>query len=196
MKYSYDSVIIGSGPNGLSAGIALAEKGLKVLILEAAATIGGGTRTAELTQPGFHHDVCSAVHPMGYNSPYFKTLPLEQFGLEWIIPEASVAHPLENEKAVILTKSVEATSENLGVDRDSYKKLVQPFLDKSDALMADSLKPLGLPSDPLLMFRFGLKACQSASYFTSQRFRGDRAKALFAGNAAHSVLPFDKYFTA
>ena len=196
MKNNYDSVIIGSGPNGLSAGIALAQKGLKVLIIEGAETIGGGTRTAQLTLPGFHHDVCSAVHPMGFSSPYFKELPLEKFGLEWIIPSASVAHPLENEKAILLSKSVDETAENLGIDRAKYKKLVGPFIQKGDHLLQDSLKPAGIPSDPLLMLRFGLKAMQTASFFTRYAFKGKRAKALFGGNAAHSVLPFDKYFTS
>ncbi|MCW5516486.1 phytoene desaturase family protein [Muriicola sp. Z0-33] len=192
----YDSVIIGSGPNGLSAGIALAEKGLSVLILEAADTIGGGTRTAQLTLPGFHHDICSAVHPMGYSSPYLKKLPLDKFGLEWIIPEASVAHPLDNEKAVLLSRSINETAENLGIDSASYKKILAPFANKADELLLDSLKPLGLPAHPLLMLKFGLKAFQPATVFTKYAFKEKRAKALFAGNAAHSVLPFDKYFTS
>jgi len=196
MKNKYDSVIVGSGPNGLSAGIALAEKGLRVLIFEAAATIGGGTRTAQLTLPGFHNDICSAVHPMGFSSPYFKKLPLEKFGLEWIIPEASVAHPLDNENAILLSKSVKETAANLGIDGPNYKKLVQPFIDKSESLMHESLKPLGFPSDPMLMFKFGFKAFQPAAFFSRHAFEGKRAKALFAGNAAHSVLPFDKFFTS
>lgn len=195
MHKNYDIVIVGSGPNGLSAGIVLAEKGLKVLIIEASETAGGGMRTAELTLPGFKHDVCSAVHPMGYLSPYFKTLPLEKFGLEWILPEASVAHPLDNGEAVLLTKSIEATASNLGADAKRYRQLVTHFVDRADHLIADSLKPLGIPNDPLLLLRFGLKAFQPAGYFGNQAFKSERAKALFAGCAAHSVLPFDKFFT-
>ena len=137
----YDTVIVGSGPNGLSAGIFLAQKGLKVLILEAAATVGGGTRTAELTLPNFHHDVCAAVHPMGVLSPYFKTLDLEQYGLEWIYPKASIAHPLDEEKAVILSKSVEQTAANLGIDAKAYKRLMLPLAKRIDWLRNTSLRP-------------------------------------------------------
>ncbi len=191
----YDVVILGSGPNGLSAGVALAENGLKVLVVEGAETPGGGMRTAELTLPGFHHDICSAVHPMGYLSPYLKTLPLEKHGLEWIVPAASVAHPLENDDAILLTKSIDRTAENLGLDANSYKQLVTPFVGKAEALIADSLKPLGFPNDPALLFKFGLKAMQPASFFAQHAFKYDRAKALFAGCTAHSVLPFDKLFT-
>ncbi len=192
----YDAVIVGSGPNGLSAGIFLAQKGLKVLILEAVETVGGGTRTAELTLPGFHHDVCSAVHPMGVLSPYFQTLNLEQYGLEWIYPDASVAHPLDDEEAVILSKSVEETAANLGIDEKAYKKLIQPIANHVDWLLEDSLKPLGIPKHPLFLAKFGMKAALPATTFANFFFKGKRAKALFAGCAGHSVLPFDKFFTA
>lgn len=191
----YDIVIIGSGPNGLGAGILLAQNGLKVLIIEAAETVGGGTRTAELTLPGFHHDVCSAVHPMGFSSPFFKQLPLEQFGLQWIVPEASVAHPLEGEQAVLLVKSVEETAENLGIDSQKYKDIITPFVERAADLLDDSLGPFAWPDNPWLLMRFGIKALQPASFFAGHSFRGERAKALFAGCAAHSVLPFDKFFT-
>lgn len=195
MEIKHDIVIIGSGPNGLSAGILLAEKGLKVLIVEAADSPGGGMRTAELTLSGFRHDVCSAVHPMGYLSPYFKTLPLDNYGLEWILPKASVAHPLDGEAAVLLTKSIEETAAQLGEDAGRYHKLLSPFVSKAEQLIADSLKPLGFPGDPLLLARFGLKAMQPATLFQDRAFVTEKARALFAGNAAHSVLPFDKYFT-
>lgn len=193
---TYDIVIIGSGPNGLAAGITLANKGLKVLLLEAHHSVGGGTRTSELTLPGFHHDVCSSVHPIGYLSPFFKSLNLEQHGLEWIFPEASVAHPLDNEKAVILSKSVEETAANLGMDGKTYQNLLCPFLPRSEALFADLLKPLGIPKNPILMARFGIKALLPANTFAKFFFKEKRAKALFAGCAAHSTLPFDKYFTS
>ena len=192
---SYDVVIVGSGPNGLSAGIYLARKGLKVLIIEAAEQVGGGTRTAELTLADFHHDVCSAVHPSGYLSPYFKELNLGQYGLEWVFPKASVAHPLDNEDAVILSKSVEETAANLGIDNTVYKRILQPLADHVDWLMEDSLRPLGLFKHPLFMTRFGMKAALPATWFSKLAFKGVRAKALFAGCTAHSILPFDKFFT-
>ena len=196
MDKKYDVVIIGSGPNGLSAGIALAAQGLKTLIIEASHTVGGGMRTSELTLPGFQHDICSAVHPMGYLSPYFKTLPLEAHGLQWIIPEASAAHPLDTGDAVILTKSIEDTASSLGVDAERYRKLVTPLVEKADRLLADSLKPLGIPKDPMLMLKFGIDALQPATFFSNHFFKEERAKALFAGCAAHSVLPLDKFFTS
>lgn len=191
----YDSVIIGSGPNGLSAGIALAQKGLSVLIVEGADTVGGGMRTDELTLPGFHHDICSAVHPMAYSSPYLKELPLDKHGLEWIVPEASVAHPLDDEEAVLFSKSIDETAQNLGVDSKKYKKLMAPFAERAADLLADSLKPLGFPKNPGIFLRFGLQAFQPASFYAAHTFKGARAKALFAGCAAHSVLPFDKLFS-
>ena len=193
---SYEIVIIGSGPNGLSAGIFLAQKGLKVLLIEAANQVGGGMRTAELTLPGFYHDVCSAVHPSGYLSPYFKQLNLEKYGLEWIFPKVSVAHPLDDDKAVILSKSVEETAENLGVDAKIYKRIMQPFAAHADWLIADSMKPLGIPKHPFFMARFGMKALLPATTFSNWFYKGKRAKALFAGCAAHSILPFDKFFTS
>ena len=196
MEESYDIVIIGSGPNGLSAGIYLAQKGLKVLIIEAAETVGGGTRTAELTLPGFHHDVCSAVHPMGVLSPYFQQLNLEQYGLEWVYPQASVAHPLDGEAAVILSRSIEETAENLRVDARAYKRIMNPLAKRIDWLLEDSLKPLGIPKHPFFLANFGRKAALSANTFAKLYFKGKRAKALFAGCAGHSVLPFDKGFTA
>ena len=192
---SYDVVIIGSGPNGLSAGIYLARKGLQVLIIEAANQVGGGTRTAELTLDGFHHDVCSAVHPSGYLSPYFKELDLEQYGLKWVFPKASVAHPLDNDAAVILSKSVEETAANLGVDKKAYQRIMQPIAKHVDWLMEDSLRPLGMFKHPFFMTRFGMKAALPATLFSKLAFNGKRAKALFAGCTAHSILPFDKFFT-
>ena len=126
-KYDYDQIVIGSGPNGLAAAIELARNGQRVLVVEAAETVGGGTRTANLTIPGFHHDYCSAVHPMGVLSPYLKNLPLDKYGLEWVYPKVSVAHPLENEPAVIINKSIEETAYNLGVDEKTWKKLFSYF---------------------------------------------------------------------
>ncbi|MBW1875798.1 MAG: NAD(P)/FAD-dependent oxidoreductase, partial [Deltaproteobacteria bacterium] len=125
----FDAVVVGSGPNGLSAAVALAQGGASVLVLEAADDIGGGTRTAELTLPGFHHDVCSAVHTTGILSPFFRSLPLEEHGLDWIVPRASVAHPLDDQPAVMLWHSLEETCGGLGADANSYRGLIDPFLD-------------------------------------------------------------------
>ena len=196
MNKKYDIVIIGSGPNGLSAGIYLVQKGLKVLIIEASATVGGGTRTAELTLPGFHHDVCSAVHPMGVLSPYFQQLDLEQYGLEWVYPNVSVAHPLDKEDAVILSKSVVQTASNLGEDAEAYTRLIQPLASRIDWLLEDSLKPLGIPKHPFFLANFGLKAGLPSTIFNKLFFKENRAKALFAGCAGHSVLPLENWFTS
>lgn len=196
MQRKYDAVVIGSGPNGLSAAIQLIRSGQRTLLIEGANSIGGGTRTDELTLPGFHHDFCSAVHPTGALSPFWQKLPLDQFGLEWIYPSASVAHPLDGEEAVILSQSLPDTMHNLGVDAKAWASMVKPFLGRADDLLEDSLKPLGLPKHPLLLARFGLKALWPATMLANWSFKEKRAKALFAGCAAHSVLPLEKPFSA
>ncbi|TGK05898.1 NAD(P)/FAD-dependent oxidoreductase [Leptospira selangorensis] len=191
----YDICIIGSGPNGLAAASVLAGSGLSVLILEASDTIGGGLRTKELTLPGFHHDVCSAAHPMGILSPYLKTLPLGKHGLKWIEPEASVAHPLDGESAVLLKLSLEETAENLGVDKKSYIKLISPFLKNPEGLLSDALAPLGIPKHPFLLARFGLLGLQPAKSLANFWFKEERAKALFAGCAGHAIFPLEKFLS-
>jgi phytoene dehydrogenase-like protein len=193
---SFDAVVIGSGPNGLSAAVTLAQRGASVLVLEASDEIGGGTRTAELTLPGFHHDVCSAVHTTGILSPLFRSLPLEDHGLRWIVPEASVAHPLDDQPAVIMWRSVARTCEELGADAASYRALVEPFLGNPDGFFDDVLGPLGWPEHPGMFVRFGLEAMWPATSFARWRFQQSRARALFAGCAGHSVLPLSKMFTA
>ena len=190
-----DAVIIGSGPNGLAAGIRLAAAGLKVVILEAHEEIGGGTRTAELTLKGFRHDVCSSVHPVGVVSPYLKTLPLDKHGLEWIYPAASVAHPLSGRPSVLLTRSLEETAARLGVDGPRYTQVLKPFVCCAEELIAGAMSPTKFPRHPLLMARFGLEAIRTAESLAS-RFRTEEAKALIAGCAAHSILPLDKSLTA
>jgi len=192
----FNAIIIGSGPNGLAAAIELARNGLKVLVVEGANSIGGGTRTGERTLPGFLHDHCSAVHPMGVLSPYLKTLPLGDFGLKWLYPEASVAHPLDDEPTILLTKSLKETGSYLGRDAKKWENLFAYFTKNGEALLEDSLKPLGFPKHPALLTRFGLRAMQPATTFANHTFKEKSAKALFAGCAAHSVLPLEKMFTA
>ena len=190
-SYQYDAVVIGSGPNGLAAAICLANNGLSVLIVEAANEIGGGMRSAELTLPGFTHDICSAIHPLTIASPFFKTLPLGEFGLEFVQPEASLAHPLDDGTAVLLEKSVAETARNLGADAAEYEKLVGTLVKNFDAIAPDILAPFRIPSNPFLMLGFGLKGFNSAKNIADNYFSETRARAMFAGNAAHSMLPLE-----
>jgi phytoene dehydrogenase-like protein len=196
MPAELDAIIVGSGPNGLSAAVELARNGASVLVLEAAPTIGGGTRTAALTLPGFQHDVCSAAHPLGALSPFFSTLPLGEHGLTWIRPPASVAHPMEHEPAVILGSSLEATARALGQDDAAYRRLIGPLLHHPDELVAEVLAPAHLPRHPVVLARFGLPALLPATVLGRSVFRGQRARALLAGCAAHSVLPLSKPVSA
>ena len=193
---SYDALVVGSGPNGLSAAITIAQAGRSVLVLEANDTIGGGARSEELTLPGFAHDTCSAIHPMAVSSPFFSTLPLSEHGLEWVFPPSSVAHPLDDGTAIVLERSVEATSEALGEDSSAYEKLMAPFVADWDKLAPSLLGPLRLPRHPLLLARFGLQAVRSALSVAMHQFRGERARALFGGLAAHSMLPLEKRTSA
>jgi phytoene dehydrogenase-like protein len=186
-----DAVVVGSGPNGLAAAVALAQAGAGVLVLEADAEIGGGVRTAELTLPGFAHDVCSGAHPMGILSPFLSTLPLAEHGLEWVRPPASVAHPLDDGPAVLLRRSLDETAAALGDDARRYRRLLAPFVGRARELLADALGPLAVPRHPLLLARFGLLGLRSAAGL-ARRFRGARARALLAGCAAHSILPLER----
>lgn len=193
---SYDAVIVGSGPNGFAAAITLAKAGYKVALYEAKDTIGGGMRTKELTLPGFKHDVCSAIQPLGMASPFFRELPLEKFGLTWIQPDAPLAHPLDD-RAVLMEKSLEQTAQSLGVDGEAYKFLFSSFVHNSDKLIKSFLAPLvRIPQHPFLMARFGLYALRSCTMLANQLFKTKEAKALFAGLAAHSIQPLDKPATA
>jgi phytoene dehydrogenase-like protein len=189
-----DVVVIGAGPNGLAAAVRLAQAGAQVLVLEAHAEVGGGTRTAELTLPGFHHDVCSAVHPMGVLSPYLRTLPLAEHGLRWLASDVSVAHPLDDGPAVLLRRSVDDTAAELGDDARAYRRLVAPFLGDPHGFLADALAPLRVPRHPWLMLRFGLRGLRSAQAL-ARRFDGVRARALLAGCAGHAILPLDRAVT-
>ena len=192
----YDAIVVGSGPNGLAAAATLAGAGRSVLVLEAADSLGGGTRSAELTLPGFVHDVCSAIHPLGMASPFFRSLPLAEYGLEWIQPGLPLAHPLDDGTAVVLDRSIDATAEGLGVDGAAYRRLMARRAADWDALAPTLLGPLRVPRHPIAFTRFGLAALRSARSLAEGRFRGERARALFAGLAGHSILPLEKPFTA
>ncbi|MGD9648032.1 MAG: phytoene desaturase family protein [Pirellulales bacterium] len=191
-----DAVVIGSGPNGLVAAIELARAGHSVAVLEARDQIGGGLHSAELTLPGYVHDVCSACHPMGVLSPALRSMPLAEHGLRWIYPSASVAHPLDDEPAVVLRKSLAETAAELGPDARAYLRLFAPFLPRSEELLGDLLGPLRIPRGPLRMARFGLPGLLPAAAHFRWRFQGVRARALLAGCTAHSILPFDRLFTS
>ncbi len=178
--------MVGSGPNGLAAAIELARNGRSVLVLEAAEQAGGGMRTAELTLPGFHHDVCSSIHPMGLASPFFKRLPLD---VEWIHPDAPAAHPLDGGRAVMLERSVSQTAAQLGRDGATYQRLMAPFVTGWDRMDREALGPVRpFLRAPFLMLRFAWAGLRSAESLVS-RFRGVEARALFSGIAAHSVIP-------
>jgi len=189
---SYDVIVIGSGPNGLAAGIALAQAGCSVLVFEAEETLGGGTRSAELTLPGFVHDVCSAVHPMALALPFFRTLPLAEHGLEWIHPPVPLAHPLDDGTAVVLERSIHSTAEGLGPDGAAYARLMRPLVADWGRLDTALLGPLRLPRHPVALARFGIWALRSAHNLACTVFKLERPRALFAGLAAHSMLPLEQ----
>lgn len=191
----YDAIVIGSGPNGLSAAIRLALEGLSVKVFEASDTVGGGMRTKELMQSGFKHDICSAIHPLAASSPFLKQLPLADFGLEWITPEFPVAHPMDNGDAVVMYHSLKNTMEELGEDGEKYRSAMEPIIENWDTLTKDFLGPLRFPKHPIDLALFGLKAFQPANFF-QRRFKENRAKALFAGLAAHSILPLNAVATS
>lgn len=191
-----DAVVVGAGPNGLAAAIALAQAGVSVRLIEACNEPGGGMRTAALTKPGFLHDVCSAVHPMGILSPFFRTLPLEQHGLVWLRGQASVAHPLDDGPAVMLYRSLERTGKGLGRDARAWRALIGPLLRDPHALLADAMAPLGIPAHPIAFMQFGLRAAFSANRLARLWFREERARALFAGCAGHSLLPLTRPLSA
>jgi len=194
-SFDYDAVVVGSGPNGLAAAILLQQNGLSVLLMEGKDKIGGGLRTEELTLPGFLHDVCSAVHPMAVASPFFETLPLGEYGLEYIYPEVAAAHPFDDGSAAILKKSVFETAELLGKDKNAYLKLVQPLVKSWPDIAADVLAPLHFPKNPYAMARFGLNALAPATLL-ARRFNTEKGKGLFAGMAAHSIQPLNNMATS
>jgi phytoene dehydrogenase-like protein len=191
-----DAIVVGAGPNGLAAAITLARAGRSVRVYEAAPTVGGGTRSAELTLPGFVHDVCSTVQAMMMASPFLKTLPLAEYGLQLAHPGAPFAHPFDDGSAVVVHRSIEKTTAAFSRDdARSYRALVEPFVERAPDLMHALLGPLGL-RNPLLMARFGRHAIRSAEALASSRFRDERTRAMFAGVAAHSMVPLDQLSTA
>jgi phytoene dehydrogenase-like protein len=196
MTERYDAIIVGSGPNGLAAAIALARAGRSTLVLEAEPTIGGGTRSAALTLPGFVHDICSAIHPLGAGSPFFRALPLAEHGLRWAHSPAPLAHPLDDGTAVLLERSVAATAATLGRDGAAYRQLVAPLARRWEPIAAAILGPVLPPRHPLALARFGLRALWPASLLARVLFRGERARALFAGMAAHAIMPLEQPATS
>ncbi len=196
-KTEYDAVVVGAGPNGLAAAITLAQAGCSVLVLEANATIGGAARSGELIRPEFVHDLGSAIHPLAFASPFFRTLPLERHGLRWIQPPVALAHPLDGGTAACLRQDLNAPNESLGKDDDAWRRLMQPFVRDWEKLSGEFLQPmLHLPRYPLTLARFGLPALARAGALARLRFREEPARALFAGIAAHSFLPLEAIASA
>src|SRR5438067_8715592 len=192
MPVEHDAVVVGSGPNGLAAAITLAQAGCSVCVLEANATIGGGARSAELTLSGFVHDVCSAVHPLAAGSPFFKTLPLERFGLTWIQPEVPLAHPLDDGSAACLHRDVDFTAEQLIGDSGAYRRVMKPLARNWEKLANEFLQPvLHLPRHPVALAQFAIPAVCPATFLAKFLFKHEPARALFAGIAAHSFLPLE-----
>lgn len=191
-----DAVVIGSGPNGFAAAIVIAQTGRKVLMFEAEPMLGGGVRSAELTLPGFVHDICSAIHPFAAVSPAFKAMPLAAHGLEWVMPPAMLAHPFDGGRAAVVLRSVDETALALGADAHAYRRLMQPIVAGWPRIEEAVLGPLRMPAHPLALARFGMLALQSAEGLAKRTFHTDAPQALFGGIAAHSMLPLDQMLTA
>jgi phytoene dehydrogenase-like protein len=194
-SHQMNAVVIGSGPNGLAAAIVCAMAGLRVTVFEAEAAIGGGARTTAVTLPGFRHDHCSSVFPLGIASPFFRALPLHEHGLEWVQPPYPLAHPLEDGSAIVVERSLAATAAGLGADARAYEQLFAPLVRDWELLVSDVLAPLRWPGDPWLLARFGAAAAQPATWL-ARRFRTTAARAVFAGVAAHSGESLDAPLTS
>jgi phytoene dehydrogenase-like protein len=187
-----DAVVVGAGPNGLAAAVVIARAGYSVRVIEARDTVGGGSRTAEITLPGFRHDICSAVHPMAVASPFFQDLPLAEHGLEWIQPPLPLAHPLDDGTAAFLARSVNETAESLRDDARAYRQLMSPLVEGSTHLVRELVGPFRLPRHPFLAARFGWRGFRSGVGLAKKYFGGERSKSLIAGLAGHSQLPLEK----
>lgn len=195
MKTEYDAIVVGSGPNGLAAAITMQQEGLSVLLIEGKNELGGGLRSAELTLPGFVHDICSAIHPLAIGSPFFNTLPLADHGLQYVMPDLAAAHPFDGGTTAVLSASITETAASLGKDEQAYLNLIGPVLRDWPEIATDVLGPLGLPKHPLAFAKFGLKALPSATYI-AKRFQTKEARGLWAGMAAHSIQPLSNLSTA
>jgi len=192
----YDAVVVGAGPNGLAAAIAIAQAGRSVAVFEANETAGGAVRSAAVTLPGFVHDICSAVYPLALGSPFFRTLPLAQYGVEWVQPPAALAHPFDDGGALLIHRSVETTAGGLECDAGRYRRLFAPLSAGWDGLSSDLLAMPRWPNRPIRLARFGVSALQPARRFAEKHFDHDRTKALFGGLAAHSMLPLEHWGSA
>ncbi|MCA9829400.1 MAG: NAD(P)/FAD-dependent oxidoreductase [Dehalococcoidia bacterium] len=186
-----DAVVVGSGPNGLSAAIQIARAGFSVLVLEAKETPGGGCRSAELTLPGFVHDICATAFPLAIAGSAFRGLPLQEYGVEFVQPEVAVAHPFDDGTAVAVSRGIAATTSKLGRDGAAWRKLYAPLDRYFEQLIDGALGPLRIPRHPLAMARFGLGAIRPAKGLAEARFATEQARAVFAGLAAHSMLPLE-----
>ena len=195
IKTDYDAVVVGSGPNGLAAAITLQGEGLSVLLIEGSKEIGGGTRTSELTLPGFRHDICSAIHPMALASPFLRAIPLTEHGLEFVHPDFCAAHPLMDGSVAVLHRSIDTTARYLGVDGDRYKAILQPITDSFPSLAKDILGPPTFPAHLTDYLSFGLKAVRSAKAI-SKTFKTEQAKGLWAGMAGHALQPLTNITSA
>lgn len=193
MHYDYDAVIVGSGPNGLSAGIYLALEGLSVLIIEGKDKIGGGVRSDEITLPGFIHDVCAAIFPLTVASPFLSKLPLDVHGLEWVYSPLELAHPMDDGSAILVERSLEKTAARLNIDGDAYRVLLGSVVDDWYDIVEDLLGPIPIPpKHPLAFTGFGLLAARPASNLAKSYFKSEHARALFAGMAGHAIMPLEK----
>ena len=191
----YDAIVVGSGPNGFAAAITMQRQGLSTLLVEGSDSIGGGMRTKELTLPDFKHDVCSAIHPMAMASPFMRSVPLQQHGLSFEFATYEAAHPLLKGEGAVLARKLEDTVKELGVDGAYYQHLVNQVVTKWDDLAHDMMGPLHFPKNPINLATFGLKALQPASWIAN-RFKTEKAKALWAGMAAHGIQPLENLTTS
>ncbi len=196
MKTKYDAIVVGSGPNGFAAAIALQRAGLAVLLIEGKESVGGGARSAQLTLPGFIHDICSSVYPLGADSAFFNQLHLEQFGLEYLKPEYAIAHPFDDGSAAAIGSSIETTAAQFGKDAGNYKRIFSSLVQEWPTIRSAFLGPLHISSYSAAKAKFAYYALSSGIHFAKHQFDTDATRSLFAGMAAHSMLPLNKPTTS